>query len=40
MGKNDQAKAKAKRTAAKAKAKTSKAAKVRPNMELPNLACN
>ena len=43
MGKNDKsaaAKAKAKRTAAKPGAKTSKAAKVRPNMEIPNLACN
>jgi hypothetical protein len=40
MGKNDKSAAKGKRTAAKAKAKTSKTAKVRPNMEIPNLACN
>ncbi len=40
MGKNDKSAAKGKRTAAKATAKKGKTVKVRPNMEIPNLACN
>ena len=40
MGKNDKSAAKGKRTAAKAKAKAKAFEKVRPNMEIPNIACN
>ena len=42
VGKNDAANAaaKAKRAKAKATTKKGKTAKVRPNMEIPNLACN